>query len=611
MKLIYFYLGKCNGIDFSLDVNLSEDKYLKITNYHTLEIQDLEYNIQSGFYGENIINVSAIVGQNGSGKSSILNILGLNKQDLSGCYPDSQWLAVYEHEDSYFLEGLNIENILNIESITKTPSHYVAYKLIRINNILSFDSFIQDHANIQHKYGIIHKPDFLNNINKTSARNINDNDDRNYGFKRNYLKYNIANFYEFITNNEGEFCSHLSKKNIILKIQKSQNRLLKDNVKFYPKLDRYLRTEIFKKKIDKIQKISDHRKLFIIDLLEEYIMFIIENIHDPKNSKFCHDLIELNKYIDDIFDYNKIKIHLFSLIDKLINTLSEKDDGIVCELGKPDWNNILRIIKKNNELFFFEETNGLKDDIICHICLAQYNSEIYHFISTLTSIHMPMSLTLPNMSSGEYDFNKKIAGLNKALKLTINSNPDIKGFIIILDEYDEHLHPEWSRCFLDYLLQYLQEYYNKYEFQIILSTHSPYIISDLLKENVIKIKHNPIEDSYISEKAKHSFASNIYDIINDSFFLSQPIGKFAVRKINNILSQINTIDENGTSEIYEDTHLLISNIDDDYIRETLLTQLDKKYNFDEGHELKKIENEIKFLNNKRDNILRKMNGEDK
>ncbi|MFK9861073.1 AAA family ATPase, partial [Klebsiella pneumoniae] len=180
-------------------------------------------------------------------------------------------------------------------------------------------------------------------------------------------------------------------------------------------------------------------------------------------------------------------------IKNTIELLTENDDEIVSYLDDIEWTVVINFLENNDKLFFIKEGNGLKENVTCSINLNNYDDKVHSFISKVGAGNNPIILKMPKMSTGEFDINSKIAGINKAIKLTLENNPEIHGFIIILDEYDEHLHPEWSRLFLDYLLQYLSRGYNNYFFQILLSTHSPYVISDLLKENVIKIEYIPSE----------------------------------------------------------------------------------------------------------------------
>jgi len=602
MRLIYFYLGKCCNISFNLDVNFSEDKYLKVTRERTLQIDHTNHHVTPNFYGKNIVNVSAIVGKNGVGKSSILNMLGLSRLDFHSCYPDAQWIAVYEEQGTYYLEGFNAHHILNVSSAGKS---YIAYKLIEIESCLRLDSFIQYNDDIQDKYCIIHQPDFSNSITGRSRKINYGDDDRNIGFKRNYLKTNMANFYEYITTDKGGFCSHLNKKKIVIKTKVSDRNKDSDSFSFYSQFERYLDCDVFPLGKNSPLKITDQRELFVIDLLEECMIHLVDNAFEIGNSVDCLKMMKERKYSASLINYKSIKKHLLRLLADILDVLTQRGDEITHYLGLIDWNLATHFFENESSLTFVTERNGFKNNIICCIDLTTYRPEVHSLISELSEANLPVVFSLPKMSSGEFDVNSKMAGINKAVKLTLDNNEVIKGFIIILDEYDEHLHPEWARTFLDHLLQYLSKSYPDYEFQIIVSTHSPYIISDLLKENVIKIEYNTSNDTYSCSKAKTSFASNIYDIINDSFFLSQPIGQFATRKINNILKSINKVSISSSEKDYYDMHQLINEIDDDYIKKTLHAKLDSNYDYENNLALKRLEQEIQNLTRKKEQLLNK------
>ncbi|MEQ5729100.1 AAA family ATPase [Providencia alcalifaciens] len=602
MKLIYFYLWRCYDVDFNLGINLSENTFITLKKDNTLEIKELEHQAPLNFYGENIINVSAIVGKNGSGKSTILNILGLNRLDVQSCYPDSQWMAIYENNGAYFLEGFNLEEKFNIHKYAKK---YIAYSLKKDNNELYFDDFIQNNGNIQNNYCIIHNPDFSNNKNSYGNSNIHEYDSRNYGFKRSYLKTNVASLYEFITKNN-DFCSNLNKKNININIIDTN----KDSteIKFYSQLNYYLEHDslIFIRSKKNIKKIERNEDLFIISLIESYITYIINNIIDEENITNCKKIITNNEYDDDMLNFTLIKESLMKTTIEIIKYLENNHDYLFEHLNIQLFFEIISLIKNNNKLTFNNGQSSGKNKISCSIPLNEYDNSIHELILKIEEINAPIAIRIPNMSSGEYSLNSKIAGISKAINLSENEIDNIKNFIIILDEYDENLHPEWSRRFFAYLLDYLKKEHSECKFQLIISTHSPYIISDLMKENVIKIEYNSLLKTFYSTKATHSFASNVYDIINDSFFLSQPIGKFAENKINDILNLID--DKSINSKKYNELQRLINTIDDTYIRKTLLTKLCDNHNFNKELQLEKIEDDIQTLISKKNKLLNEING---
>lgn len=150
---------------------------------------------------------------------------------------------------------------------------------------------------------------------------------------------------------------------------------------------------------------------------------------------------------------------------------------------------------------------------------------------------------------------------------------DGKTIILILDEPDAQLHPEWQQKFVDILLSFLNQYFPKVNFQIIFTTHSPILLSDIPQSNIILLEKGPNGRCQVIKKQnyKETFAANIHSLYNDSFFLDGiPIGHFAKKKIQYIYDMI----DHG--------HLSPQLLDDIYrvgepiIRATLLRAYDNK-----------------------------------
>jgi energy-coupling factor transporter ATP-binding protein EcfA2 len=112
----------------------------------------------------------------------------------------------------------------------------------------------------------------------------------------------------------------------------------------------------------------------------------------------------------------------------------------------------------------------------------------------------------------------------------------IKGDTVILfiDEGEVALHPEWQRVFLNNILKYFHLLFENYKIQLILTTHSPFVLSDLPKDNVIFLDRDKNGNSIISnmEIKNNTFGANIHDLLAEKFFLQEGlIGNFAKDKI--------------------------------------------------------------------------------
>ena len=108
---------------------------------------------------------------------------------------------------------------------------------------------------------------------------------------------------------------------------------------------------------------------------------------------------------------------------------------------------------------------------------------------------------------------------------------------IILDEGEAGFHPKWQKAYLSLLLQYLQTIKTN-PIYIILSTHSPFIVSDIPAENLLLLRKGNDGECVIQKQLtsfSQTFGANIHSLLADSFFLDNGvIGDFAYAKITKL-----------------------------------------------------------------------------
>lgn len=140
-----------------------------------------------------------------------------------------------------------------------------------------------------------------------------------------------------------------------------------------------------------------------------------------------------------------------------------------------------------------------------------------------------------NMSYGQRTFFNLFSLL---YPIVIGSNSMLR---LMIDEGELGFHPEWQRNYINILLSFLNSSIVKSEIQLIITTHSPLILSDIPINNIIFQNKN--ETPY---EGKQTFSQNIHTILYDSFFLkkSGTIGAFAKRKIRMLISRINGMQKN-------------------------------------------------------------------
>lgn len=124
---------------------------------------------------------------------------------------------------------------------------------------------------------------------------------------------------------------------------------------------------------------------------------------------------------------------------------------------------------------------------------------------------------------------------------------------VVLDEVELCFHPEYQRTFLYKLLQSIKKLHlNTFcGFNIIVTTHSPFLLSDIPQGNVLYL-----EDGHVVDKSymQNPFAANVNDILRQSFFLKNGfMGEFAKQKVLKVLDDYKKkkLDANEANELVE------------------------------------------------------------
>ena len=172
---------------------------------------------------------------------------------------------------------------------------------------------------------------------------------------------------------------------------------------------------------------------------------------------------------------------------------------------------------------------------------------------------------------------------------------DVKDiFNILIDEIETSLHPAWQKRFLIFIIKFITESKiidNYSSVNLITSTHSPFILSDLPKENVIFLEKGKQVDPAIE-----TFGANIHTLLSHGFFMKDGLmGEFAKEKINEVINFLN--DSESTIKSNEEAQDLINIIGEPVIRKQLQKMLDSK-RLSKIDEIDLIKNQIQALSNK-------------
>lgn len=651
-ELIYLYIEKYNDFICNQELVLSNNFDIKLQGKKLTVCK--RHNYVKNFYGEKINNISVLVGKNGSGKTTILDLFGMERTNrikksfYGNTIKDSYLLLYYLGKDTtgtdlYGIEvtGYNIlKNVItNCVSSVNDNESYDKSK-ISIGKIYKYenDTFISISR---------HFFDYkINGINLSEAIR--------YAYIDESYRYSMRNSILGKRYN-GDYMAERSlfptptvyQKYLMLEkcINGKINGLTceKAIVRFRDHIDYFYGTDRanFGKAKELINEISKNLYLsndnwitrrkkstptkkqqknnYILDLCSRYILdMIINALYNPYKSN-THLKQNTSKLISPndtaILDYvislkpcdssekelgssTNYEIELTNIIwiSKKLKNLYKKNKfeylkilaRYVCSRLHSEeeqsefkyWEAIEAIIDiliDIPEEHFFNEyiefvVDGNKNLLLENLLktysyyLSESTNEIYSDIGTKLTINFDL------LSEGEERFIDIIAKINDS----INLNKNFKLLVLLLDEPDQSLHPEWSRRFIDILTQIIESLEFEGKIQLILSTHSPYLLSDILPYNVFRFdRNNPNRTLNISTNTKSTcFGANIYDLLNQDFFMNNTVGEFATKKINSYIKRINDITEK--SDDLSEIEYFIEQIGEPLIKNAMKKRLDEK-----------------------------------
>ncbi|MDQ7061034.1 MAG: AAA family ATPase [Sulfurimonas sp.] len=197
------------------------------------------------------------------------------------------------------------------------------------------------------------------------------------------------------------------------------------------------------------------------------------------------------------------------------------------------------------------------------------------------------SKSLKSLSSGEKILFTFLINLMYQVQ-NINNRSEYDTINLFLDETELGFHPQWQKKYLTKILDAIKTINNK-KINLIFATHSPFILSDLPKDNVIFLEKGKQVDININP-----FRANIHTLLSHGFFMKDGLmGEFAKGKINQVY---NFITKQDTSQIKTkvEAQQLINIIGEPLIKK----QLQNLFNEYFEDNTMTIDDEIAFLETK-------------
>lgn len=168
---------------------------------------------------------------------------------------------------------------------------------------------------------------------------------------------------------------------------------------------------------------------------------------------------------------------------------------------------------------------------------------------------------------------------------------------IMLDEVEQYFHPDLQRRFLYYVKTAIDNilFESIKGINVMVVTHSPFVISDLPRKNILFLGKGKEPDP------GETYCANIHDMLNQSFFMDYSIGEIARKELQHIIKlyeQRNDIDriKNDLEENKEKYDYLSKTIADEYLKRTIGRILEELYRKEQEQDPKKVlDNKIQTL----------------
>ena len=177
-----------------------------------------------------------------------------------------------------------------------------------------------------------------------------------------------------------------------------------------------------------------------------------------------------------------------------------------------------------------------------------------------------LTISSPEMSSGERAFQNFFSWINLLPKFNmidsaiVNEIPN--HIMLLIDEIDLYMHPEWQQKYMKAMLEELENQFSDRSLQVVFATHSPLCLSDIPKENCIYLYRTDRLHVKSRKDMKQTFGRDIYTLLADAFYLDDiTMGSFARDYIQELFAEIDHLSADVQNVSCDDVVRLQKKID--------------------------------------------------
>lgn len=585
-RWIQFYPG--------LNIDVTDEK---------LSIRDSRAYIPD-FFGKKVSVVSALVGLNGSGKSSTLNYIKQlfikekaslrNREDDLILFINENKLYIYLSSDTrnkYEIENDSsfIHEIITYHEYPKLYDKLKNYTAAFYTNGIDFDQKefeTQNYFNLSTGF-------LLGNFGKVnsmirSKRVISQSPVKRYQYTEFVRQMNFLNTLEDRPSVKIPFKKFTEVTVTLNEVTRNDyHKLHKKAVKSHEKKDEigdrfvqeFIRAtkscDYFFENLKKNGTMRDFQSTLVrenlIVMFFDYILEATVAVEQHNRGNLLSDMINmLNDFQQERF-LEILKIDMLNsftqLIKKALSNSSEVEKKMHPIAARIE--NIKEVLSFTEELFSFADMDADSGRISIQTDRRGFLQVLENFFSLIQCEFI--AFKWPKLSAGEEALLAFFSRLDHILQ-----NSKSRNLLLLIDEGDLYFHPEWQRNYLFYILSFINEVggdFNK--MQIILTTHSPFLVSDIPREY-----HIYLADPTLLELEEHrydneTFGGNLYALFANNFFLGgSTTSEFARQKIKGEI--LEPMDKSLNQSSISRITALISKLGDPVVKEILTDRLKER-----------------------------------
>lgn len=611
MKLIYCYIEHFRNIE-NQDVSLSDEFDCRYRD-SKIFIEKREKNPLMDYIYDNgfMSNLRIIVGKTGSGKTNFLQLIGMDWWNRKSTADGDAYLLLYKmhNENDFFVEEVGLGNKTRAYCFTYDFDKHEILKYIPAAYDDHEDTYIINafdrYAFASCPYDNVRQEQMFDN-NQFIPRKITQYGKSSVSMECEFLKEYLSHFSEKSIKRRASFV--IGWKNWQNKIQSDlDEKLIKREYWTYKdraeeQRDKNFRNGQYNKPIEYDKK-STPKSRFIHDLMVDFAIYLrkwaelVEYEFPEKYYPYTGIVYDLG--IEDPRELpDGKKMEILKRIDWLCQYIDYHTDeitsnrGLVWQIGS-DIRDLFHLLGKMDDKYFTDtefsipvmdiDVNGKTVMREVFERMEQYRPDQ---IGVFTECLLPYHWSY--VSSGEYQYAKiwgvleeygvRVKMMTQGQKYSEAIQPNL---ILLLDEPENYMHPELCRTFIRNLNVLLSKRNPNAELQVLISTHSPFMLSDVMASQVIKMDYDENGKCVISESEKPYYAANIHSIMADGFFLEYTIGEQARIFLEDkfkLLQRLTCMNRNLSSSEKEELTMirsLIPNIGDALIRHCFCMMLEK------------------------------------